>query len=120
MPKNTAFARHLRRKQTTPEAHLWTQLRRKKMLGLTFKRQVPIGPFIVDFFCHHALLIIEVDGEIHKYRQTYDRVREEYLKELGYVILRFNNQEVYDDLEDVLERIRQKTLSCVLSQGRGK
>lgn len=90
------------------------------MLGLTFKRQVPIGPFIVDFFCHRAQLIIEVDGEIHKFQQAYDKSRERYLIELGYVVIRFRNQEVYDDLEDVLKRIKQKTLSCVLSRGRGK
>lgn len=120
MGKNTEFARHLRRKQTSAEAWLWTQLRRKKIMGYKFRRQVPIGPFIVDFFCPEARLIIEVDGEIHKFQVAYDRSRERFLVQEKFRILRFENQEVFDDLERVVECIKQATLSCILSQSSGE
>lgn len=119
MSKNTEFARHLRRKQTSPEARLWTQLRRKKILGYKFRRQVPIGPFIVDFLCCELRLIIEVDGEIHKFQRAYDRSRERYLIEEKFTVIRFENWEVYEDLEGVLVRIEQ-TLSSLLSRYGGE
>ncbi len=120
MGKNTEFVKHLRRKQTTAEARLWTQLRRKKMMGYKFRRQVPIDYFIVDFICFEARLIIEVDGEIHKFQQEYDRSREQYLVEQKFSILRFTNQEVFDDLERVLDCIQKETLSSLLSRSGGE
>ncbi|UPA23002.1 DUF559 domain-containing protein [Candidatus Peribacteria bacterium] len=120
MVRNTEFAKRLRRKQTSAEARLWTQLRRKKIMGYKFRRQVSIDHFIVDFICFEARLIIEVDGEIHKYQQKYDRLREEYLVAQKFTVLRFTNQEVFDDLERVLDCIQQATLSSLLSRSGGE
>jgi len=89
-------------------------------MGYKFRRQVPIDHFIVDFICFEARLIIEVDGEIHKYQQKYDRLREEYLVAQKFTVLRFTNQEVFDDLERVLDCIQQATLSSLLSRSGGE
>src|SRR6266540_279244 len=75
------FARVLRRyRQTTSESRLWTQLRNRKLKGLKFRRQVPVGPFVADFLCVQARLIIELDGDSHDSKKVYDRRRTEYLE----------------------------------------
>lgn len=101
------FAKRLRKRQTIHEALLWQKLRAKRFHDYKFKRQVPIGPFIVDFLCFEARLVIEVDGYSHWLpgAQEYDRMREEYLEERGFKILRFGNTDVHESLEDVLKNI---------------
>lgn len=97
----------LRKRMTSAESILWGKLKRKQLNGLHFRRQHPYGMFIVDFFCHKANLAIEIDGEIHKYRQQQDKEKEEYLKNTGISILRFTNEDVINNTEKVLEKIRQ-------------
>ena len=92
---------------TDAERLLWTRLRSKRFLGNKFRRQHPMGFFIVDFVCLEKKLIIEVDGGQHQQQIDYDQRREEWLKEKGFRILRFWNHEVLRGLDVVCERIYQ-------------
>ncbi len=94
----------LRIKQTRWESKLWTYLRAGRLESLKFKRQVPIGQFIVDFCCNQRKLIIELDGSHHVGSQT-DAMRDKFFNDLGYKVLRFWNNEVDDNFEGVLAEI---------------
>ena len=101
-------ARELRRRMTPEEAILWEELRSRRFRKFKFRRQVPVGRFIADFLCLSLHLIIEVDGEIHDDQQEHDREREEYLRECGYRVIRFCNEEVHKNLLGVLSRLEQE------------
>lgn len=103
-------AKEMRSKPTEAESVLWLQLKGKK-LGVKFRRQHPIDSFIADFVCLDKKLIIEVDGEIHDFQQEADELRTERLNELGYEVLRFKNEEVLADIDNVLTKI-----STILAQ----
>lgn len=94
-------ARRLRREQTEAEARLWQALRSRGLEGWKWRRQVPVGPFIVDFLCLEAALAVEVGGGIHAGRAHYDARRETYLRHRGLQVVRFSNAQVCDDLERV-------------------
>ena len=98
-------AKELRRDMTPAENILWQELRANK-LGVHFRRQQIIAGFIVDFYCHQASLVIEVDGDIHDLQQEEDARRENVLSEMGLTIVRFRNEDVIKDLPRVVERIR--------------
>ena len=98
-------ARELRREMTPAEKILWQELRGNK-LGVHFRRQQVIAGFIVDFYCHKAGLVIEVDGDIHDLQQEEDARREKVLREMGLRIVRFGNEDVMKNLSAVVERIR--------------
>ena len=98
-------ARNLRRRSTDAERILWHELRGRRFDGLRFRRQQPIGPYIVDFYCSEARLVIELDGETHRGRELADRERQSRLELEGLRVLRAGNEEVYDNLEGVLEAI---------------
>ncbi len=83
------FAQALRKKSTDAEIYLWRLLRNRKFHGFKFRRQHPIGGYIVDFICHERRLIIELDGSQHKENVRYDHERTVYLRKLGYRVLRF-------------------------------
>jgi len=91
---------------TPAERRLWQHLRRKQLGGLRFRRQHPIGRFIVDFYCAEHRLIVEIDGDVHAGQVGYDRARDEWLEERGYRIVHFTNREVECHLSRVLEAIR--------------
>jgi len=119
------IARALRRNLTDAERWLWNQLRDRKLAGCKFRRQHPIGPFIGDFVCIEKKLVIEVDGGQHAEDACSDEKRANYLKEEGYQILRFWNNQVFDDGESVLEeivcRLMEKSPSpSPLPRGRGR
>jgi len=99
-------AKVLRSEQTEAEQRLWYYLRAHRFMDLKFKRQKPLGPFIVDFVCHECNLIIEVDGSQHQEAAEYDRRRDAWLKVNGFTVLRFWNHEVLQQTESVLEAIR--------------
>jgi very-short-patch-repair endonuclease len=101
--ETTARARALRQSMTDAERRLWRYLRRH-FLGVHFRRQVPIGSYIVDFACLRRKLVIEVDGGQHLESEE-DLVRDRWLKEQGYRVLRFWNHEVLRNTEGVLEVI---------------
>jgi adenine-specific DNA-methyltransferase len=90
---------------TEPERRLWTQLRRRQIAGARFRRQVPIGPFVIDFGCIERRLVIEIDGETHARTDAYDRRRSEYLAAEGWRVLRFTNDQVMREMAGVLQSI---------------
>src|SRR5687767_773323 len=98
-------ARELRRDMTPAEKILWQELRSNK-LGIHFRRQQIIAGFIVDFYCHKGVLVVEVDGDIHDLQQEDDALREKVLREMGLTIVRFRNEDVIKDLPAVVGRIR--------------
>jgi very-short-patch-repair endonuclease len=99
-------ARTLRGNATDAERHLWFHIRRKQLSGFRFRRQQPMGPYIVDFFCPEASLIIEIDGGQHDESAERDAVRMRWLEERGYRVLRFWNSDVLGNLDGVLSTIR--------------
>ena len=104
-------AKTLRQSQTDAEGLLWHYLRRKQLDGYKFRRQQPIGPYIVDFACMSRKLVIELDGGQHAERHAYDETRDDYLRGKGYRILRFWNNEVFQNCMDVLEAVYQALVS---------
>ena len=98
-------ARELRRDMTPAEKIFWQELRSNK-LGIHFRRQQIIAGFIVDFYCHKGVLVVEVDGDIHDLQQEDDALREKVLREMGLTIVRFRNEDVIKDLPAVVGRIR--------------
>ena len=106
-------AKKLRSDMTIFERKLWTRLRAKRFMNTKFKRQVPIGLYIADFVCKDKKIIIELDGSGHleASQHEHDVNRDSYLKSQGYEILRFYNNDIENNLEEVLEIIRQKILA---------
>ena len=105
MTHNVTAAKRLRRNQTDAERLLWFRLCDRRFEGLKFKRQVPIYQYVVDFCCADARLIIELDGGQHGVRQEVDTLRTKKLEELGYLVLRFWNNDIFDNIDGVLEAI---------------
>jgi len=103
-------AAELRKNMTCAEKILWNELRNKKLLGLTFRRQHPINMFIADFYCHKAKLAIEVDGSIHdieSYRE-HDHGRDDELNKFGITTIRFKNDEIITNIESVISKIKNE------------
>jgi len=98
-------ARELRRASAPPEELLWLVLRNGQIGGLKFRRQHPVGSYVVDFFCHSNGLIVEVDGMSHDDKITRDAVRTKYLEAQGFRILRVTNDDVMRDLDAVTREI---------------
>jgi very-short-patch-repair endonuclease len=105
-----ANARKLRRTSTEVERKLWHRIRDKQIEGFRFRRQRPIGKYIVDFICLDAMLIVELDGGQHADEVEYDEKRTAFLESLGFHVLRFWNNEVIENIEGVLERVRENLL----------
>ena len=101
----TNKARELRKNMTDAEKKLWRYLRRKNIKDLKFRRQHPIGNYIVDFICAEKNLVIEVDGGQHSENENYDANRTKFLNDKGYKVLRFWNNEVLNNIEVVLNVI---------------
>ena len=97
-------ARNLRKNSTDAERHLWYNLRANR-LGVKFKRQVPIGTYIVDFVCLEKRLIIELDGSQHMDNQIYDMTRTDWLTAHGFKVLRFWNHDVFQQTTSIVEVI---------------
>ena len=99
----------LRRHPTAAEDFLWKFLRKRRMLGWKFRRQYSIESFILDFYCPQCMLGIELDGAGHYtvLGGEYDAMRDQKLKKLGIQILRFENRDVFEHLDEVLETIRE-------------
>jgi very-short-patch-repair endonuclease len=102
-------ARHLRKKMTPAETFLWSKLKNKQ-IGYCFYHQKPVGIFIVDFYCYHAKLAVEVDGGHHLSKQVikYDQERSEYFTSISVKTIRFTNKEVLTDINQVLEKIKRE------------
>jgi very-short-patch-repair endonuclease len=104
---NRRFAKAMRQSMTTAEFRLWQRLRKPGIEGCRFRRQAPVGPFIVDFLCPQKRLIVELDGDQHGFpvAEEADAKRTEWLRQNGYVVIRFWNNEVMNNIEGVCEAI---------------
>ena len=123
VPKVTGAARELRRRATEAEKKLWFQLRQKQIEGFKFRRQQPIGKYVVDFVSFEKRLIVELDGGQHKAQKDEDKTRDRFFQDEGFEVIRFWNTEVFENLEGVLEAIRKNLLSPSPNpshQGRGE
>jgi len=105
--KTVQRARALRKRLTDAEVVLWSRLRRNAAGGFHFRKQHPIGPYIADFACTEARLVVEVDGDTHSTdaELEHDRKRDMYLKAHGWRVLRVSNEDVYKRLDMVIEGI---------------
>jgi len=99
------LAKALRKQMTEAERRLWRHLRNRELGGWKFRRQYPVGPYIVDFICIEKNLVIEVDGGKHAENEDLDIQRSEYLNNMGYRVFRFWNNQVLQETEAVLEMI---------------
>ena len=116
MPSVTELCRELRRRETKAENILWQELRNRKFRGMKFLRQHPIyirsasGStiyYIPDFYCAEAKLVIEADGPVHQFKKEYDKNRDEVMMILGLNVLRFENEAILGDLNNVLNAIKK-------------
>ena len=98
-------ARRLRSNATEAEKRLWSKLRDRQLAGHKFRRQVPIGPYVVDFFCPEQKLIIEIDGGQHAVEAALDEKRTDWLESEGYRVVRFWNNDVLGNTDGVLDAI---------------
>ena len=101
------LARELRKKQTSAEGLLWQLLRNRQLLEFKFRRQHQFGDYVADFYCHEAQLVIECDGSAHESNEQWyhDRNRDTYMIAQGLRVLRFTNDRILNDIENVLEEI---------------
>jgi len=90
---------------TECERKIWDKLSNRKLNGLKFRRQHPIGRYIADFYNHEKRLIVEVDGDVHEEREEYDYNRDKHLEACGYHILRISNNDVNNDVDAVFDLI---------------
>jgi very-short-patch-repair endonuclease len=120
----TQKAKNLRKTSTFAERLLWRHLRAKQVEGYKFRKQEPIGNYVVDFVCYEKRIIIEVDGSQHQIKTDKDRIRDEWLKKQGFRVLRFWNNEVLRNTEGVYQVIKESCLShpppTPSHRGRGK
>lgn len=98
----------LRKNLAAPELKLWYFIKNKQFFGYKFRRQFGIGKFIVDFYCPKKKLVIEIDGDTHfnPGSKIDDELREKYLNKFGIKVIRFNNLEIFQNIEGVLGRLR--------------
>ena len=105
------LARNLRKQATDAELRLWQHLRGRRMAGYKFRRQITIEPYIVDFVCLEARLIIEADGGQHSEQMEDDQQRTAYLQKNGYQVMRFWNNEILNQTDEVLEQIHRHLIT---------
>jgi very-short-patch-repair endonuclease len=105
--ENLKAAKSLRKNAPLPEQKLWAQLRNRQLEGFKFRRQVPIGPFIADFVCIEKMLVVELDGWTHSTAEelAYDHRRTAFLNSEGYRVVRFDNIESMQGMDEMLTMI---------------
>ena len=105
------LARQMRKEPTAAEAKLWSRIRKEQIRGVKFRRQFAIERFITDFCSPQVRLIIEVDGPTHQYTQEQDAIRQRYLEEAGFTVLRFSNLDVFNNIDGVLAVIERTVVA---------
>ena len=115
LDRSIASAKETRKNLTPPEARLWQALRRRGLHGLKFRRQHPIGPFILDFYCLSAKLAVEIDGAVHTLgdNPARDNSRDLWLERHGITVRRIEARHVRDKLEAVLTEISRAAAEAV-------
>ena len=109
--KFASVARKLRKKSTIAENLLWQKLRNRQLEGFKFRRQQPLGPYIVDFVNFEKRIVIEIDGGQHAVLKSKDENRDAWLNDEGFKVMRFWNNEVFENLEGILQVIRNRLIS---------
>ena len=104
-PRMKGLSRALRRQQTRAETAVWSGLRGRRLENLKFRRQVPIGPYVVDFCSPACRLVVEIDGDTHDETEAEDATRSLWLERHGYRVVRFTNEDVEKGLDAVLQEI---------------
>lgn len=108
-----ARARRLRQLATTAERLFWELVRNRQFAGFKFRRQHPIGPYTVDFYCAALRVVVELDGAAHRGRKAEDAYRQEWLERRGFRVIRFTNRQVEEETRSVrlrlLEVLRQES-----------
>ena len=107
----THRARSLRKNATPSEKLLWPRLRDRRFANFKFRRQQPVGPYIVDLYCADVRVIIELDGESHIGKELYDEKRSQWLKSQGHKVLRIWDSEIYSNLDKVMEMIYEECMA---------
>ena len=102
-------AKNMRNNPELPEVILWSYLKNKQLNGLKFRRQQPVGKYIVDFLCCSEKIIIELDGSQHCGNEDYDKIRDKYLQNEGYQVIRIWNNDIYNNIEGVMKYLEEKT-----------
>lgn len=103
--RNLPHAIQMRAKPTMAESTIWYYLRGHRLSGYKFRQQQTLGNYIVDFYCHSCLLIVEIDGDSHAEQTEYDDDRTAWLEQRGYKVIRFTNDQVRYQIKEVLETI---------------
>jgi very-short-patch-repair endonuclease len=101
------LAKYLRINHTDAEKLLWSHLKARRLNGLKFRRQQPVGKYIVDFICFEKRIVIEVDGGQHSWGKSKDEFRDKWLLEEGYSVLRFWNNDVLKNIDGVIQVISE-------------
>jgi len=116
--KTIEKSKELRKHMTEAESLLWERLKGKQLLDLRFRRQHPINIFIADFYCHSVLLAVEVDGGIHEIEENkkYDISREDELLKYGIKVIRFKNQDILNNIDDVIVMIKEYIIKNYLQK----
>jgi very-short-patch-repair endonuclease len=111
----TRRARDMRREMTNAERKVWAALRGHRLEGLQFRRQQPCGPYIADFLCYAARLVVEVDGATHSTPEELarDARRDAWFADNGFEVLRVTNAEVYCEFDGVVETIRLRAMERI-------
>jgi very-short-patch-repair endonuclease len=104
-------ARNLRKRLTRAEMIMWSVLRKRQQNGMRFRRQHPVGYYIADFYCVDYKLVIEIDGGSHIGKEEYDERRSQFITDHGLTILRFTNEQVLNNLNEVLIKIKSYSLN---------
>ena len=106
-PKLKEYARRLRNKSTKSEIKLWMNLKGKQIMGYDFHRQKPLNYYIADFYCYELKLVIELDGDSHLAEEIKkkDIKKQKKLESLGLTVMRFKDEEVFEDIDNVIESI---------------
>ena len=108
----TKLAQALRSNVTDCERLLWLELRKRRFDGHKFSRQIPVGPFVCDFICRRAKLVIELDGGQHSANAEADEARTRFLEHAGYRVIRFWNHDVIENMDGVLQTIGSALKAC--------
>lgn len=108
------FARELRQKMNAAETALWKCLRNRSHAHFKFRRQHPLGPYVADFWCPVAKVVVELDGASHRERQLQDAARDAWMAEQGILVVRFENCELEDDMDVVLNKINEICISRIV------
>ena len=112
--------RSLRNAAPQAERIVWSRLRKNQILGCKFRRQYSVGPYVIDFYCPGLSLAVEIDGGSHFQQESNDENRQDYIEMFGIRFLRFTNEEVYNNLDGLLEVIRQAAEEGIQSTSTAK